>query len=681
MAASTPFDSDLVLDAIDGGVIVVDDCSKVIRWNQWMAVAAGRSQAQVLGKTLTQIFAGVDLKRLPAAIDAALRSGASTMMTHAMNPSLLPLWSRARQALYHDITVSAVGAPPARACLIFIADVTMVTRREKLLRARQDARYDAVVARAADVILSVDDEGVIQFANPAALSQFGFSEVELLGRAAVDLFDTGERWNRTWREALAESGSSKPTELVARRKDGSLTWLEASASQWKNGARSFVTVILRDINQRRTTEAALRAREAEARSAASQLTGLNQTLEERVHDRTAQLMKAEEALRQSQKMEAIGNLTGGIAHDFNNLLHVISGNLHLLKRDVAGNALAQQRLQKAIDGVVRSAKLSSQLLAFARRQPLDPKVIHVERYIRDMEDLLRKAVGEGVVIELALEEALWNTLADPANLENALLNLAINARDAMEGVGVLRIDAGNATLSADYARSYPEVTPGEYVLIAVTDTGSGMTAEVLQKAFDPFFTTKVEGRGTGLGLSMVYGFVKQSGGHIAIESEHGQGTTIRVYLPRSLQLEEQLVSIEARPVLGGSEMVLVAEDDESVRDTVVAMFNDLGYRVIKAKDAMSALSIIESGMPIDLLFSDVVMPGPLQSTELARKARERMPHLAVLFTSGYPENAITSAGRLDPGVDLLSKPYSRDTLARRVRHALEKAAAGKGQVP
>jgi signal transduction histidine kinase/CheY-like chemotaxis protein len=497
----------------------------------------------------------------------------------------------------------------------------------------------------------------------------------------VDLFDTVERWNQTWRDALAGTGSSTPVELVAQRKDRSLTWLEASASQWKNGTRIFVTVILRDINQRRAIEAALRAREAEARSAATELTGLNQTLEERVHDRTAQLMKAEEALRQSQKMEAIGNLTGGIAHDFNNLLHVISGNLHLLKRDVAGNALAQQRLQKAIDGVVRSAKLSSQLLAFARRQPLDPKVIHLERYIRDMEDLLRKAVGEGVVIELVFEKALWNTLADPGNLENALLNLAINARDAMEGVGVLRVDAGNIILSADYARALPEVTPGEYVVIAVTDTGSGMTAEVMQKAFDPFFTTKAEGRGTGLGLSMVYGFVKQSGGHIAIESDHGQGTTIRIYLPRSQQLEELLVSIDEKPVLGGSEMVLVAEDDESVRDTVVSMFNDLGYRVIKAKDAMSALSIIESGMPIDLLFTDVVMPGPLQSTELARKARERMPHLAVLFTSGYPENAITSAGRLDPGVDLLSKPYSRDTLARRVRHALEKAAAGRSQAP
>lgn len=675
MPDSIPFDSNAVLDVIDGGVIVVDSSARVVRWNHWMEAATGRPPQEVHGSTMAQIFAGVDLKRLPSAIDAALSSGASTIMTHALNPSLLPLRSRAQQPIYHDITVSAVGTPVVTGCLIFIADVTMVTRREKLLRARQDARYDAVVARAADVILTVDDEGIIQFANPAALSQFGFSAAELLGRAAVELFETAEQWNRTWRDALAGSGAGVPVELVAQRKDGTQTWLEASASQWKNGTRIFVTVILRDINQRRATDAALRAREAEARSAAAELTALNQTLEERVHDRTAQLMKAEEALRQSQKMEAIGNLTGGIAHDFNNLLHVISGNLHLLKRDVAGNAVAKQRLQKAIDGVVRSAKLSSQLLAFARRQPLDPKVIHVEHYIREVEDMLRKAVGEGVMVELALEEALWNTLADPGNLENTLLNLVINARDAMEGVGILRVHAANVTLTTEYARAFPEVTPGDYIAIAVTDTGSGMTQDVMQKAFDPFFTTKAEGRGTGLGLSMVYGFVKQSGGHITIESQPGQGTSIRIYLPRSLQLEDHLVSIEALPVLGGHEMILVAEDDESVRDTVVAMFNDLGYRVIKAKDAMSALDIIESGMPIDMLFSDVVMPGPLQSIELARKARERRPHLAVLFTSGYPENAITSTGRLDPGVDLLSKPYSKDTLARRVRHALEKAAA------
>ena len=674
MPASLLQDCKAVLDAIDGGAILVDDAGRVCVWNRWMEVASGRPAAQVLGHTLPQIFAQADLKRLPFAIKAAVSSGASTIITHALNPSLLPLRTRSNRPLSHDISVSPVGTPEGSGCLIFVTDVTMATNRDRFLRNRQNARYDAVVARAADVIFTVDDQDIIQFANAAGASQFGYSATELVGLEAADLFATREAWTAMWRRALEGSLSSEPMELIALRKDGSTTYLEASASRWPSGTRTFVTVILRDVNQRRATDAALRASEAAARTAANALAELNQTLEVRVQERTAQLMKAEEALRQSQKMEAIGNLTGGIAHDFNNLLHVISGNLHLLKRDVAGNAPAQQRVQRALDGVARSAKLSSQLLAFARQQPLDPKVIQVESFLREMEDILRKAVGDGVTIDLAVENGLWNTLVDPGNVENALLNLVINARDAMEGHGRLTIEASNAILDAGYAQAHPEVTPGHYVQIAVTDSGTGMTPEVAQQAFDPFFTTKPEGRGTGLGLSMVYGFVKQSGGHIKLDTEVGIGTTVRIYLPRSLQAEDQVVDIDAEPVTGGSEMVLVAEDDESVRDTVVAMLNDLGYRVVRAKDAQSALSIIESGMPIDLLFTDVVMPGPLQSTQLASKARERMPHLAVLFTSGYSENAIAPGGRLAADVELLSKPYSRDTLARKVRHVLAKAA-------
>jgi len=647
-----------ILDAIDGGAIVVDARETVTGWNHWMEVAAGIPAAQAIGRRLPEIFPG-ELKRLPQAITAALTSRTSTIITYALNPAVLPLRTRLHRPLCHDITVTPTGSAEAPGCLVFITDVTMTTRRERFLRSRQNARYDAVVARAADAILTVDEEGNIQFANPAAAAQFGHAGTDLLGRAAGGLFETYDAWTATWRDALAGALSAHPVELIARRGDGSVTYLEASATRWSSGTRNFVTVILRDINQRRATEAALME--------------LNQTLEERVQQRTAQLMQAEEALRQSQKMEAIGNLTGGIAHDFNNLLHVISGNLYLLKRDVAGNLPAQQRVQKALDAVRRSAKLSSQLLAFARRQPLDPKVIHVERFIIDMDDMLRKAAGDSVEIDMLLDEDLWNMLVDPANVENALLNLVINARDAMEGRGRIIIKVNNTVLDSDYARVHPEVTPGQYVQIAVSDTGTGMTPDVLRQAFDPFFTTKPEGRGTGLGLSMVYGFVKQSGGHIRIDSEVGRGTTVTIYLPRSLQLEDQLVDIDAIPVTGGNEMVLVAEDDESVRDTVVAMLNDLGYRVLKAKDAQSALTIIESGMPIDLLFTDVVMPGPLLSTELARKARERMPHLAVLFTSGYSENAIAPGGRLDAGVELLSKPYSRDALARKLRHVLASA--------
>jgi PAS domain S-box-containing protein len=663
-----------VLDAIDGGIVVIDPAERVVRWNRWMASATGKAEADVLGRTLPEIFEGTPLKRLPHAIRSALQSSASTLITHALNASLLPLSTRSGRPLFHDITVTPIGNDPPSACVLFVTDVMMATKREMYLRNRQNARYDAVVARAADVIMTVDDAGIIQMANPATVSQFGFSESALIGRQADALFETSEAWQATWQDALRGMPSSQPTALTARRKDGSAAYLEASASRWPSGTRMFVTVILRDISQRRATDAALRTSESEARQAAAALTELNQTLEERVQQRTAQLMKTEEVLRQSQKMEAIGNLTGGIAHDFNNLLHVIGGNLHLLKRHVAGVPAAQQRLQTALAAVARSAKLSSQLLAFARRQPLDPKVIHVEGFTRDAEDMLRKAVGEGVVVDVNFAADLWNTLVDPGNLENALLNLAINARDAMEGRGRLVIDARNATLDAEYAEAHPEVTPGQYVLISVADNGSGMSPEVAQQAFDPFFTTKPEGRGTGLGLSMVYGFVNQSGGHIQIDSELGRGTTIRIYLPRSLQAAEQAADMDVASTAGGGEMVLVAEDDESVRETVVALLNDLGYRVLKAKDAQSALTIIESGMPIDLLFTDVVMPGALQSTELARKARERMPHLAVLFTSGYSEGALAPEGRLEAGVELLSKPYSRDALALKVRHVLSQAA-------
>jgi CheY-like chemotaxis protein len=307
-------------------------------------------------------------------------------------------------------------------------------------------------------------------------------------------------------------------------------------------------------------------------------------------------------------------------------------------------------------------------------------VINLGRFIRDMEDIIRRAVGEGIVVETVIGTELWNTLIDPGNVENALLNMAINARDAMDGQGRLTIEAANVVLDAGYAATHAGVTSGEYVMVAVGDTGSGMSAEIIEQAFEPFFTTKPEGRGTGLGLSMVYGFVRQSGGHIHIESEVGRGSAIKFYLPRSMRPEDALIETDSAPVTGGSEMILVAEDDEHVRETVVAMLTDLGYRVLKAKDAQSALSIIESGMPIDLLFTDVIMPGPMKSTEMARKARERMPHLAVLFTSGYAEDAFSGSDSLNDSIELLSKPYSREALARKLRHMLTGAAQRGSQL-
>jgi signal transduction histidine kinase/DNA-binding response OmpR family regulator len=408
---------------------------------------------------------------------------------------------------------------------------------------------------------------------------------------------------------------------------------------------------------------------AERRRVEGELQLLNTTLEKRVATEVAARSRTEEQLRQMQKMEALGKLTGGVAHDFNNLLQVINGNLQLLEKDVSGNDRAGQRLRNALGGVDRGAKLASQLLAFGRRQPLAPKVLNLGRLVRGLDEILRRTLGEEIEIETVIAAGLWNVTVDPTQVENAILNLAINARDAMSGQGKLTIEAGNAFLDDNYAEEHL-IPAGQYVALAVTDTGAGMSRDVMEQAFEPFFTTKSEGRGTGLGLSMVYGFVKQSGGHVKIYSELGQGTTVRIYLPRVRQEVDRPVESRSQPVAGGTETILVVEDDDEVRATVTELLGDLGYRVLRAKDAQSAFSVIESGVPVDLLFTDVVMPGPMRSTDLARRTRELSPRTAILFTSGYTDNAIVHGGRLDEGVELLSKPYGRETLARKVRQVI-----------
>jgi PAS domain S-box-containing protein len=381
---------------------------------------------------------------------------------------------------------------------------------------------------------------------------------------------------------------------------------------------------------------------------------------------------AEAQLRQAQKMEAVGKLTGGVAHDFNNLLQVIGGNLEMLSVEIAGNDKLHKRLEVALEAVWRGSKLAAQLLAFARQQPLSPRVIDAGRLIRNADDMFRRALGEGIEIETVIAGGLWNTCVDPVQVETAVLNLAINARDAMDGHGKLTIEAGNAFLDDNYAAHHAEVAAGQYVMIAVSDTGSGIAPEILEKVFDPFFTTKPEGQGTGLGLSMVHGFVKQSGGHINIYSELGQGSTVRIYLPRSRENEDAQVEVIGGPVVGGSETILLVEDDEDVRATAAEMLSELGYSVLRAKNADSALVIIESGAKIDLLFTDIVMPGTLRAPELARKAKQKIPGIVVLFTTGYAENAALHGGRLDFGINLVTKPYARDQLGRKLRQILSK---------
>ena len=383
-------------------------------------------------------------------------------------------------------------------------------------------------------------------------------------------------------------------------------------------------------------------------------------------------VKAENMVRQSQKMEAIGHLTGGVAHDFNNLLQIISANLDLTAAsgEVKANPTLSRRIENAMIAVSRGSRLISQLLAFARRQALEPRSVNLGRVIGDMTDLLRRTLGDNIEVEAVIAGGLWNTLADPNQVETTLLNLAINARDAMPGGGKLTLEAANAYLDDAYAANHEEVIPGQYVMVAVSDTGAGMTPNVIAHVFEPFFTTKPEGKGTGLGLAQAYGFVKQTGGHIKIYSEVGEGTTVKLYLPRTRQAEEMAAPLNAKPVLGGSERILVVEDDEDVRVTACDMLRELGYQVLSAENAEAALRQLDEGADPQLLFTDVVMPGPIPTREFTRQVQQLRPGIRILYTSGYTQNAIVHNGRLDDDAFLLSKPYRKDELARKIRGVL-----------
>ena len=384
---------------------------------------------------------------------------------------------------------------------------------------------------------------------------------------------------------------------------------------------------------------------------------------------------AEEALRQSHKMEAVGQLTGGVAHDFNNLLTVVLGNLEVARRHLGGDgARAAQGIDGAMAGAKRAATLTQRLLAFSRRQPLEPRPVDINRLVAGTSDLLGRTLGESIAIETVLAAGLWPVEVDPNQLENALLNLAVNARDAMPEGGKLTIETANAFLDEAYAASHAEVEPGQYVAISVTDTGAGMPTQVVERAFEPFFTTKETGHGTGLGLSMVYGFVKQSGGHVKIYSEVGQGTTVRVYLPRlsGAAVPEEPAVEEAPPTPGGA-TVLVVEDDPDVRAHSARSLRDLGYAVLEAADGPTALRRLGEA-PVDLLFTDVGLPG-MNGRELVDEALRRRPDLKVLFTTGYARNAIVHHGRLDPGLHLLVKPYTQADLAAKVRRVLAEPVA------
>jgi PAS domain S-box-containing protein len=517
----------------------------------------------------------------------------------------------------------------------------------KSIRTLEDTerRFRLLVEGVTDyAIYMLDPEGHIINWNPGAERAKGYTREEIIGRHFSAFYTLTDREAGLPYKALeiaAETGKYE-SEGWRVRKDGTTFWAGAvlNAIRSPEGELLGFAKITRDLTERRA---------------------------------------ADERARQAQKMEGIGQITGGVAHDFNNLLTIIIGNLETLERNLKGPSFDRDRLLRsathAMQGARRAETLTQRLLAFSRQQPLEPKPTDVGRLVTGMTELLRRTIGEQVTIETVLGGGVWRANADPNQLELAILNLAVNARDAMPEGGKLTIETANVHLDEKYAASQTEVLPGQYVMIAVTDSGCGMTQEVKAKAFDPFFTTKDVGHGTGLGLSQVYGFVKQSRGHVKIYSEVGQGTTIKLYLPRvhaSAAIEEDLPDTS---IARGqeSETVLVVEDDADVRSYSSETLRELGYNVIEAEHGRAALQVLDAHPEIRLLFTDVGLPGGMNGRQLAEQARTRRPKLKVLFTTGYARNAIVHDGRLDPGVELITKPFSQAALAAKMRNILDAA--------
>jgi PAS domain S-box-containing protein len=462
---------------------------------------------------------------------------------------------------------------------------------------------------------------------------------------------------------------------ILRASDGALRWIEARNLVFYDGAGKPVRVVGVHVDV------------TEQKRAIVQLRAFTETLEEGVRERTRELeaeyaarRKAEESLRQAQKMEAVGQLTGGIAHDFNNLLTVVLGGLEVIERQLpslpASPAISRVTRAKdmALQGVQRAVTLTSRLLAFSRQQPLAPRPLDANRLVSGICELLRRTLGEAIALETVLAGGLWQCFADVNQLENALVNLAVNARDAMTNGGKMTIETANCYLDEAYVATLAEpVTHGQYVLVAVADTGFGMDRDTAEKAFEPFFTTKDIGKGTGLGLSQVYGFVRQSAGHVKIYSERGEGTTVKIYLPRHFGPADS-TTVYAAPEAAraiGTETILVVEDDKDLRAYATEILRELGYRLLEAANGAAALDILDDNGDVDLLLTDVVMPGGLNGRQLADEALRRRPGLKVLFTTGYTRNAIVHHGRLDPGIHLIGKPFSFQELAAKVRTRLD----------
>ncbi|MFK5600504.1 PAS domain S-box protein [Methylobacterium sp. HMF5984] len=581
-------------------------------------------------------------------------------------------------ARWFDVRAVRVGDPAERQIAIFFNDVTERKRAEERLRvsetlARENAERVQLALEAGAIIgtwhwdlptdrFTVDEAFARSFGLDPALGRTGIPLAQIVATVHPD----DQVGLAAAIDAAIRKGGAYAHQYRVRRTDGRYYWIEANGRvEWaEDGTPSSFPGVLIDVEERRAVQ-------AERDRAAAALRALNETLEQRVAERTAELMQTEAALRQSQKMEAVGQLTGGLAHDFNNLLAGISGALELMQSRIGqGRFDDLERYMGVAQGAARrAAALTHRLLAFSRRQTLTPKPTDVNGLIGGMEELIRRTIGPEIALERVGAADLWPALIDPGQLENALLNLCINARDAMPNGGCITIETANSRLDRAAATAH-DLPEGEYLAVCVTDTGTGMPPEVVARVFEPFFTTKPMGQGTGLGLSMIHGFARQSGGQVRIRSEPGRGTAVCLYMPRHHGEADgddgAPVPAEAARAEQG-ETVLIVDDEPSVRMLVTEVLEDLGYTAIEAADGVAGLAVLQSDMRIDLLVTDVGLPGGMNGRQMADAARVGRPDLKVLFITGYAETAILGHGHLDPGMEVLTKPFPMDALATRLK--------------
>ena len=626
----------LIQGVVDYAIFMLDPEGRVVSWNPGAQRIKGYSSEEIIGQHFSRFYTDED--RAADIPKQALRTAVETGRFNAEG------W-RVRNDGSHFWAMVVIDPIYDDGKLVGFAKITrdMTEQRTAQLAALEsERRFRLLVEGVTDyAIYMLSPEGHVTNWNAGAERIKGYTQAEILG----------QHFSQFYMPEDVEAGAPAKTLDEARREG------RYQAEGWrrrKDGSRFWASVVVDAIYDK------------------GQLIGFAKITRDLTERREAQMQLEEsrEQLFQSQKMEAIGHLTGGLAHDFNNLLTGIVGCLDLLRTRVAQGRIGElERYITAAQGAAsRAGALTHRLLAFARRQTLDPKPTNANKLVADMEELVRRTVGPEIQLETVLAIGLWPTLCDSNQLENAILNLCINARDAMPDGGRLTIETANMWLD-DRAARERDMQPGQYVAISVSDTGTGMSPEVMARAFDPFFTTKPIGQGTGLGLSMIYGFARQSGGQVRIYSEVGEGTTVRIYLPRhrgAADEEQVQASLVEAPRAEAGETVLVVDDEPSVRMLVTEVLEELGYAAIEAADGVSGLKVLESDVRIDLLITDVGLPGGVNGRQMADAARRTRPELRVLFITGYAENAAVGNGHLEPGMHVLTKPFAMETLASRI---------------